>query len=101
MSSFFGMNFADIRDMERRQGVFWAIAIPVTAGIIVIAVFLASHGDKVLEMLTRTLQKSKGQQRPSSMSSVSGSEINTWSSSVTTLPLPRGMKHRRRFALGF
>jgi hypothetical protein len=93
------MNFADIRDMEKRQGVFWAIALPVTAGIIIIAVFLANHGDKVLEMIIRTLQEFKGQERPSSMVAVSESEKNPWNSSSTILPQPLGMQRRRGFFL--
>lgn len=89
------MNFADIRDMEKRQGVFWAIALPVTAGIIVIAVFLANHGDKVLEAVIQFLQRMRrqGQESPKTAASVDGQSV--WNSSATTLLQTRKPRQRK------
>ncbi|KAL9010279.1 MAG: hypothetical protein Q9173_004768 [Seirophora scorigena] len=41
VSSFFGMNVADIRDMARPQWVFWASAVPLTALVVGISFFVA------------------------------------------------------------
>ncbi|KAL8957219.1 MAG: hypothetical protein Q9193_005453 [Seirophora villosa] len=41
VSSFFGMNVADIRDMARPQWVFWASAVPLTALVVGVSFFVA------------------------------------------------------------
>ena len=51
VSSFFGMNFSDIRDMKRTQWVFWAVALCVTAGVVGASLFLAFSGSKMYEKL--------------------------------------------------
>jgi Mg2+ and Co2+ transporter CorA len=54
VTSFFGMNTADIRSTDRGQGYFWAIAVPVTAGIVFAAVLIAYHGDKLYDAVLKT-----------------------------------------------
>jgi hypothetical protein len=49
VSSFFGMNFADIRDMDRTQGLFWIIAGSLTAGTVAFAMFLAFYGSSIVD----------------------------------------------------
>ncbi|KAJ4359827.1 uncharacterized protein N0V89_000383 [Didymosphaeria variabile] len=49
VSSFFGMNFADIRDMDRTQGLFWIIAGSLTAGTVAFAIFLAFYGSSIVD----------------------------------------------------
>ena len=49
VSSFFGMNFSDIRNMETTQWLFWAVAIAVTVGVVASSVFLAFSGGPLLE----------------------------------------------------
>ena len=39
VSGIFGMNVKDVRDMDNGQWVFWAVAIPVTAIVIVGSLF--------------------------------------------------------------
>jgi hypothetical protein len=39
VSSVFGMNVKDVRDMNNGQWVFWAVAIPVTAIVIIGSLF--------------------------------------------------------------
>lgn len=51
VSSFFGMNFRDIRDMRQTQWLFWAVALCVTAGVVGGSLFLAFSGGKILEKL--------------------------------------------------
>jgi hypothetical protein len=89
------MNFADIRDMERTQGLFWAVAVPVTAGIIVLAVFLANHGDRVLELVILFVQRLKNGDLDSGSSLGSGK--SGWNSSATVLPQMQSVQRRRRF----
>lgn len=49
ISSFFGMNFADIRDMERTQGLFWIIAGSLTVATVAFAIFLAFYGSVIVD----------------------------------------------------
>ncbi|KAL1801754.1 hypothetical protein ACET3X_002096 [Alternaria dauci] len=42
VTSFFGMNTSDIRNIDRTQAFFWVIAIPFTAAIVLIAIFKMS-----------------------------------------------------------
>jgi hypothetical protein len=51
------MNTADIRNTDRSQGFFWAIAVPVTAGIVFAAVLLAYHGDKLYDRISQTTHR--------------------------------------------
>ena len=49
VSSFFGMNFSDIRGMKQTQWLFWAVALCVTAGVVGGSVFVAFTGGKIVE----------------------------------------------------
>jgi Mg2+ and Co2+ transporter CorA len=51
VSSFFGMNTRDIRDMNATQSLFWLVAICVTAGVLGASIFLAFQGGDILEKL--------------------------------------------------
>jgi hypothetical protein len=51
VSSFFGMNTQDIRDMTATQSLFWLVAICVTAGVLGASIFLAFQGGDILERL--------------------------------------------------
>lgn len=51
ISSFFGMNFVDIRDMERTQGLFWIIAGSLTVATVAFAIFLAFYGGDIIDGL--------------------------------------------------
>jgi hypothetical protein len=53
------MNMSDIRNTDSTQAFFWAIAIPVTAGIVFVAVFLACRGDKLYYTIVQTTQEVK------------------------------------------
>lgn len=49
VSSFFGMNFADIRDMRQTQWLFWAVALCITAAVVAASLFLAFSGSAMYE----------------------------------------------------
>ena len=51
VSSFFGMNFSDIRDMNQTQWLFWAVALCVTAGVVGASLFMAFSGGKMYEKI--------------------------------------------------
>ena len=51
VSSFFGMNFSDIRTMAQTQWLFWAVALCVTAGVVAASLFLAFSGRNILEKI--------------------------------------------------
>ncbi|KAF5227783.1 hypothetical protein FAUST_11550, partial [Fusarium austroamericanum] len=57
ITSYFGMNTADIRDTPAKQDLFWAIALPVTAAVVVVTVALAYWGETVYDLVTRVLRK--------------------------------------------
>lgn len=45
-TSYFGMNTNDIRDIDRGQGFFWAIAGPLTVVVLLTAWLIASRGPR-------------------------------------------------------
>jgi len=49
VSSLFGMNTADIRDMDHGQSLFWESALPFTAAIVLITLLVAYKGNKIEE----------------------------------------------------
>ncbi|KAF2493392.1 hypothetical protein BU16DRAFT_541088 [Lophium mytilinum] len=49
VSSFFGMNFSDIRNMDSTQGLFWIISGALTVGTVGFAIFLAFYGGSLME----------------------------------------------------
>jgi Mg2+ and Co2+ transporter CorA len=49
ISSFFGMNFSDIRDMESTQRLFWIVAGSLTTGTVAFALFLAFYGGDIVD----------------------------------------------------
>lgn len=51
MSSIFGMNTADIRNMNKGQWVFWVSATPVTIAVIGLSLFTYRYFRPVLEAL--------------------------------------------------
>ena len=51
VSSFFGMNFSDIRDTAQTQWLFWVVALCVTAGVLGLSLFLAFSGRVMVEKM--------------------------------------------------
>lgn len=49
VSSIFGMNTADIRDMEQGQWAYWAAAIPVTISVIFLGLLFTGELGNLVE----------------------------------------------------
>jgi hypothetical protein len=49
VTSYFGMNTNDIRDMDSSQTLFWAISAPLTVGIITVVLVVAFQADRIQE----------------------------------------------------
>ncbi|KKP07345.1 hypothetical protein THAR02_00542 [Trichoderma harzianum] len=47
VSSFMGMNTADVRNMQYKQGLFWATGIPVTLFVLTLACIYGYKGDEI------------------------------------------------------
>ena len=61
VSSFFGMNFADIRSTTRTQWLFWPVALCVTAGVVAASLVLAFSGGSMLEKVLMWKDKRREQ----------------------------------------
>jgi hypothetical protein len=59
VTSLFGMNTSDIRNIDRTQAFFWVIAIPFTAVIVLVAILLAYRGDKLYDLVVQTIHEVK------------------------------------------
>lgn len=44
-----GMNTTDIRDTTHSQSLFWAVAVPVTTSVLVIALTYGYRGEELLD----------------------------------------------------
>lgn len=53
VAAVFGMNTSDIRDMNNDQGQFWKIAIPTTAAIGALSLFIAYGGPSMRALLVK------------------------------------------------
>lgn len=53
VAAVFGMNTSDIRDMSNDQGQFWKIAIPTTAAIGALSLFIAYGGPSMRALLVK------------------------------------------------
>jgi len=67
VTSFFGMNTVDIRDMTSEQGLFWAIALPLTFVTIGATVLIGYNGDALRDITVSVYYRLIGRQ-DSSMS---------------------------------
>ncbi|RLM01564.1 hypothetical protein CFD26_108727 [Aspergillus turcosus] len=63
VTSYLGMNTNDIRNMSNSQSTFWAVALPVTAVVVGLAVLAAYKGDSILEWLFDSRQRLKTTRR--------------------------------------
>ncbi|KAI4193278.1 MAG: hypothetical protein LQ350_008394 [Teloschistes chrysophthalmus] len=64
VSSFFGMNVNDIRNMGRSQWVFWASALPLTAIVAGIALLVAYKIEPVKDFWSGIAERWKGKDAP-------------------------------------
>ncbi|KAL4786485.1 hypothetical protein BJX76DRAFT_355033 [Aspergillus varians] len=54
VTSYLGMNTVDIRDMDNRQTVFWAISLPLTLVVVTLSLYIGFKGDYLQEALSRS-----------------------------------------------
>lgn len=62
VTSYLGMNTVDIRNTTTSQSTFWAIALPVTVVVVVLAIVAAYKGDSIVERFG-DMQRSLRQRR--------------------------------------
>ncbi|PVI02967.1 hypothetical protein DM02DRAFT_521838 [Periconia macrospinosa] len=62
ITSYLGMNTADIRDMENNQTLFWEIAAPLTAVVMGAVVFVAYNGDELRDLFSSMYRTLTGKQ---------------------------------------
>ncbi|KAL2209165.1 hypothetical protein CC79DRAFT_660293 [Sarocladium strictum] len=67
LTSFFGMNTTDIRDMPHGQSVFWMAAVPLTSIIITTALLYGYKWDEVTRLASRWFRSSSGRFATSSI----------------------------------
>lgn len=64
VSSFFGMNFSDIRNMESTQRLFWIISGSLTVGTVGFAIFLAFYGGDIVDWIMGWRETRRRRARP-------------------------------------
>lgn len=57
VTSFFGMNTADVRDMSSGQSLFWAIALPLTFVTIGATMLIGYNGDTLRDFISSTYRQ--------------------------------------------
>lgn len=62
VTSYLGMNTADIRDMDNQQGLFWVIAIPLTVFTMASAMLIGYNGDELRDLAESVYRKITGKQ---------------------------------------
>ncbi|EMD87717.1 hypothetical protein COCHEDRAFT_1182566 [Bipolaris maydis C5] len=61
-TSYFGMNTADIRDMNQKQGLFWIVAIPLTIVTVGACLFIGYNGDQLRDMISWLYRRAMGKE---------------------------------------
>jgi hypothetical protein len=61
-TSYFGMNTADIRDMDQKQGLFWGVAIPLTVVTVGACLLIGYNGDDIRDIFVSLYRKAMGKQ---------------------------------------
>lgn len=59
VASFLGMNTADIRNQTANQALYWIIALPVTAGVVIIALVIGYKYEAMKDYIERYMGKVK------------------------------------------
>ncbi|GAB1206161.1 hypothetical protein APSETT445_004843 [Aspergillus pseudonomiae] len=65
MTSYLGMNTSDIRNTDRNQWLFWAIAAPLTLFIVGVCMVVAYEGERIRDVIVQSLVKSRRETRRS------------------------------------
>jgi hypothetical protein len=65
VTSYFGMNTSDIRDMDQRQSLFWSVAIPLTVVTVGSCLLVGYNGDELRDSVSEAWRKVTGKQHRS------------------------------------
>ncbi|KAI4651781.1 hypothetical protein J4E93_001977 [Alternaria ventricosa] len=57
VTSYFGMNASDIRDMDETQAVFWSVAIPLTCVTVGSCLLIGYNGDSLRDLISSMYRK--------------------------------------------
>jgi len=57
VTSYFGMNASDIRDMDQTQAVFWSVAMPLTCMTVGSCLLIGYNGDSIRDLLSSMYRK--------------------------------------------
>ncbi|UKZ54094.1 hypothetical protein TrVGV298_007900 [Trichoderma virens] len=100
VSSFMGMNTADVRNMNHKQGLFWATGIPVTIFVLTMACIYGYKGDEIRDWVIQQSQcpKNNNSRLPVDGGGDGGGD-KMYTCDVTCLPTtkkPRRAAHQRR-----
>lgn len=60
VTSYFGMNTADIRDMNQKQSLFWSVAIPLTIVTVGSCLLIGYNGDDIRHSMASIYHKALG-----------------------------------------
>lgn len=63
VTSYFGMNASDIRDMDETQAVFWSVAIPLTCVTVGSCLLIGYNGDSIRDILSSMYRKMMRKER--------------------------------------
>lgn len=72
VSSFLGMNTADVRNSDWNQAIFWITGIPITVGVLSLAYIYGYKGDEILDWMVYKLQDRSHQYSPSTVHDMNG-----------------------------
>ena len=64
-TSYFGMNTADIRDMNQTQSLFWSVAIPLTVITVGGCMLIGYNGDDLLDAIRSAIRTVTGRKKES------------------------------------
>lgn len=59
VASFLGMNTVDIRNQTANQVLYWIIALPVTAGVVIVALVIGYKYEAMKDYIERYMGKVK------------------------------------------
>lgn len=92
VSSFFGMNTSDIRDMSRPQWAFWASAIPLTLIVLGISFFVARETEPLKDLWHSF--SDRWRTKPAVSASYPAPAVQTHQLYVEPQRVPTGLQHR-------
>ncbi|RYN45797.1 hypothetical protein AA0117_g10770 [Alternaria alternata] len=63
VTSYFGMNASDIRDMDQKQDLFWSVAIPLTVVTVGSCLLIGYNGNELRDMISSFYRTLMGKEK--------------------------------------